>query len=250
MEWPLAESWRDRCVGFHSLCNLFGGENTLCGGLLTVLLFVAIVLSGEFAIQDYRNTHSAYLTTLEQSTTPAQITVVCNALYCAFDSSSIGNLTNGSSALLNASAALSYTVQVVVPSSDFELRWQALAFSNNGSLQYFDNLEQEALKAVLLSKTIDETKLRESWTAQVSPMFRHYLPCVGFPPELICGAYSLDFENTVYVISWDLRSSVVIVLSAAMISSVTLGVLIFLTYWCISARTQVQIYFANIKKDV
>jgi hypothetical protein len=247
MEWVFAQGCCGKFLAFHSLCSVFAQESKF-GGLLSLLLFVAVFLSGEFALQDYLNTHSAYLMALEKPAT-TEIELLCNAVYCAVIGAGGVNLTNGSSVRLSASASLNYTVQVVAP-SDFESRRRALAFDS--SEQYFSNLEQETEKFVLLSKTIDETygpPPLETWAVQVLSTFQHYEPCAQQQqPSFTCGAYTLSFDNKVYVISHDLHSGAVIVLSAAVLSGIAMGLLIFLTFWCFRASGFLTENFEHSKK--
>jgi hypothetical protein len=156
---------------------------------------------------------------------------LCNAVACEFsNTNSSVALSSGQNWTINAEDP-SWTIRVLVNNS-FNERRSALVLLEGEEFEFISPIDQEALKFVMLSKTVDETYSPplESWSIQVFSSFAYFPGCRN--ETLVCGALQINFDNKIYTISHNSRNSLVLIASAILISAVLFWRGIELTLAC------------------
>lgn len=237
----------------HSLhhINLFGDGKR--HGFATLMFVVSTIVSFQYAYVEYLDTESAYLMALRLDDS-LTVDLACSALSCEFFQEKRCDMPRLLRDGENTSVAASdcqWTVKLITDSR-FESKRTALglltAAENETSVEYFAAVEQETLKFVSLSKTVDETYTPpfESWSAQVFSSYDYFSPCSEYHDSLnrTCGAFQLSFDNKVYTITVNDQVAFIIILSTGALSTLLFGVLWRIILCNLDAASQLHRWLA------
>jgi len=235
----------------HSLhhINIYGTEKR--HGFATLMFFVCVLVSFQYAYVEYLDGSSAYLMAIDK-VDELSVDMACSAVSCYFyqekECDDARALTDGQNTTIAASDCR-WTVKIVTNAS-FESKRTAIGLltrvDNETSREYFAAVEQETLKFVSLSKTVDETYSPpfETWAAQVFSTYDYYRDCAAYQDnaEQTCGAFQISFDNKVYTITVNNQVGFIIVLSTGMISSVVFWVLLKLAMYNFDAGSTMHLW--------
>lgn len=220
-------------------------------GFATLMFIVCALVSFQYAYVEYLDEKSAYLMALNPSA-DLSVEMSCSAVSCYFfqekQCDDARALTNGQNTTI-AAADCQWTVKIITNSS-FESKRTAIGLltqvDNETSREYFAAVEQETLKFVSLSKTVDETYIPpfETWAAQVFSTYDYFRDCAAYHDnaQQTCGAFQLSFDNKVYTITVNNQVGFIIVLSTGMISSVVFWVLWKLITYNLDAGSELHLW--------
>jgi len=232
-EFRFSYDWMRAAVS-HSLhhINLFGDGKR--HGFATILFLVSAIISFQYAYVEYLDTQSAYLMAINRQD-ELSVPLTCSALSCEFfqeERCVESRLLHDGENTTVAAADCQWTVKLITDSR-FESKRTALGLlsgsQNESSVEYFAAVEQETLKFISLSKTVDETyePAFESWSAQVFSSYDYFSDCAEYhdSTDRTCGAFQLSFDNKVYTITVNDQVGFIIILSTGALSTLVFGVL-------------------------
>ena len=232
--------------------NIYGDAKR--HGLGTLFFLVCMLVSFQYAYVEYLDRSSAYLMALAPAD-DLSANVSCSALLCRFYQEAACDAPRLLSYGETTSIAVSQCqwTAMVVTNASFEAKRTALALlntvQNETTREYFATVEQETLKFVSLSKTVDATYSppAESWSVQVFSTYDYYAPCAAYhtSEQQTCGAFQFSFDNKVYTITVNREVGFVVVLSAGMLSSIVFYILIKLALYNFDAGSELHRWFGE-----
>lgn len=183
------------------------------------------------------------------------VELLCSANSCSFfqeeNCVEPRELADGDNTTITA-ADCTWTIKVLANAS-FEAKRNALALltmvGNTTDREYFTSVEQETLKFGSLSKTVDQTYSPpfESWTVQMFSAFDYFEPCMIYhdSTDTVCGAFTLSFEDKVFTITNNNEVAFVVIIAAAIISTIVFAVLWKLAMYNFDAGSELHAWFGT-----
>lgn len=177
-------------------------------GAATLFFFVGAVITVVYTSFEQFSDEQAYLLVV-RNTEQVGVELVCGATkYCRFHNSNSNEsleLTAGNATYIRATDP-TWTVEALTHTS-FTSKRVVLAVRTANDLIYFPAVEQETLRFITLSKTIDRTDVPEleSWTVSDLNTYEEFPSCRSAQPPYdgadshTCGAFQISFDRRSYI---------------------------------------------------
>lgn len=207
-------------------------------GAATMFLFVGFFITAFYTAHETFSDEQAYLLVVSD-TSKLSVDIVCGAEeYCRFISEGGKTLTleNGNTTTITASDSM-WTIEALTPTRFTSKRVVLAIKTVEDELIYFPSVEQETLRFISLSKTVDRTidPEHESWTVNDWGTYKEYPACRNVTPGYdgadshTCGAFEIHFDHRMYIES----SRPDINLALTILSSGALWVTLYAWLWYI-----------------